>query len=389
MDSEKKYNKKRIFIGLAILLAIVVGVVVYFVVNPTKKTTKKQGDATDPAEKVAEKTAAIVKVGKEEISLEDMLYYIYCEEEMGSYYDQIYLSFYGASYWDMPDEENNGKTGQEIAKENVLQVVEQDAVFYQEAIKAGYTLSEDDKKDARDNYDEFCSGLTDEQLAINGMGAELLEYFERQILIDKYKDSLIEQSDFDYDKVASKVSKKKCRQYTYEYYCVYKTDDNDEAYPAEQINSRLETLKDLKSSLTADNDMEALLTDDMATYIEYAEDYIVEEDGEAYGSYKGVNCDKVIKSLKNGEVSDIVETEFGYFVFRMSDNNSQEYYNEMIDEKVNNAKTEIYNTIFEQIKENYGITVDEAEWAKIGLKNLVYDDGVEETESEEDAFIEE
>lgn len=389
MDSEKKYNKKRIFIGLAILLAIVVGVVVYFVVNPTKKTTKKQGDATDPAEKVAEKTAAIVKVGKEEISLEDMLYYIYCEEEMGSYYDQIYLSFYGASYWDMPDEENNGKTGQEIAKENVLQAVEQDAVFYQEAIKAGYTLSEDDKKDARDNYDEFCSGLTDEQLAINGMGAELLEYFERQILIDKYKDSLIEQSDFDYDKVASKVSKKKCRQYTYEYYCVYKTDDNDEAYPAEQINSRLETLKDLKSSLTADNDMEALLTDDMATYIEYAEDYIVEEDGEAYGSYKGVNCDKVIKSLKNGEVSDIVETEFGYFVFRMSDNNSQEYYNEMIDEKVNNAKTEIYNTIFEQIKENYGITVDEAEWAKIGLKNLVYDDGVEETESEEDAFIEE
>ena len=130
-----------------------------------------------------------------------MLYYIYSEEEMGSYYDQVYTSFYEASYWDMPDEENNGKTGQELSKENVLQAVEQDAVFYQEAIKAGYTLSEDDKKDARENYDEFCSELTDDQLAINGMGAELLEYFERQILIDKYKDSLIEQSDFDYDKV--------------------------------------------------------------------------------------------------------------------------------------------------------------------------------------------
>lgn len=389
MDSEKKYNKKRIFIGLAILLAIVAGVIVYFVMNSSKKATDKQGDASDPAKKVAEKTATIVKVGDEEISLEDMLYYIYSEEEMGSYYDQVYTSFYEASYWDMPDEENNGKTGQELSKENVLQAVEQDAVFYQEAIKTGYTLSEDDKKDARENYDEFCSELTDDQLAINGMGAELLEYFERQILIDKYKDSLIEQSDFDYDKVASKVSKKDCRQYTYEYYCIYKTDDNDEEYPAEQINSRLETLKSLKNSLTADNDMESLVTEDMADYVEYAEDYIVEEDGEAYGSYKGVNCDKVIKSLKNGEISDIVETEFGYFVFRMSDNNSEEYYNEMIDEKVNNAKTEIYNTVFDQIKGNYGITVDEAEWAKITLKNIVYDDGEEEAASEEDAFTEE
>lgn len=389
MDSEKRNNKKGIMIGLSILVVIVACVVGFFVLKPAKKTTKEQVAATDPAKNVAEKTATIVKVGEEEISLEDMLYYIYCEEEMGSYYDQIYLSFYEASYWDLPDEENGGKTGQEIAKENVLQAVEQDSVFYQEAIKAGYTLSEEDKKDARDNYDEFCSELTDEQLAINGMGAELLEYFERQILIDKYKDSLVEESDFDYDKIASKVSKKDCRQYTYEYYCVYKTDDNDKAYPADEMNARLETLKNLRNSLTADNDMESLVTDDMADYIEYAEDYIVEEDGEAYGSYKGVNCDKVIKSLKNGEISDVIETEFGYLVFRMSDNNSQEYYNEMIDEKVNDAKTKIYNTIFEQIKENYGITVDEAEWAKISLKNLVYDDGVEETESEEDAFIEE
>ena len=389
MDSEKTNNKKGFIIGLSILAVIVACIVGFFVWNSTKKPAKEQGDSEDPAKKVAEQTATIVKVGEEEISLEDMLYYIYCEEEMGSYYDQIYLSFYEASYWDLPDEENGGKTGQEIAKENVLQAVEQDSVFYQEAIKAGYTLSEEDKKDAHDNYDEFCSELTDEQLAINGMGAELLEYFERQIVIDKYKDSLVEESDFDYDKVASKVSKKDCRQYTYEYYCVYKTDDNDKAYPADEMNARLETLKNLRNSLTADNDMESLVTDDMADYIEYAEDYIVEEDGEAYGSYKGVNCDKVIKSLKNGEISDVIETEFGYLVFRMSDNNSQEYYNEMIDEKVNDAKTKIYNTIFEQIKANYGISVDEAEWAKISLKNLVYDDGVEETESEEDAFIEE
>ena len=341
------------------------------------ETEKKNTD-------IAEENANI-KIGEESFNLSDMMYYVYTEEENGAMYDSIYLSFYGESYWDMKDEENGNKTGEELAKENIMNSLKQDSIFYQEAIKVGYTLTDEDKETAQSNYDEFCSYLTDDQKKVAGMGDELLEYFQRQEVISKYEEDLLAESDYDYDKIAKSVSKKDCRQYNYEYYCVYKTDDNDKEYPAATLKKHVDTLQDLQKKIKTDTDMESLLTKDMTNFIEYSDDYIVEADGEAYGSYKGVDCDAVIKSLKNGEVSDVIETDFAYYVFRMSDNNSTEYYDEMLDEAVTSAKNEVFSTMVSQLEGSYAIDLNENEWNNIIVGSLIYDDSAETdyTEDEE------
>ena len=372
---ENQKNNKKILFGVlgVIVVAIVIILAVVFG-NQSKKAKEDKGNTNTANE---EKKDTIITIGDESFALSDMMYYIYTEEENGALYDQIYLSFYGASYWDMPDEENDNKTGEELAKENILAALKQDSIFYQEAIKAGYSLTEEDKTTAQSNYDEFCSYLTEDQKKVAGMEEELLEYFQRQEVISKYEDDMLAESDYDYDEVAATVSKKECREYDYEYYCVYKTDDNDEEYPAATLKKYVATLEDLQKQLTEDTDMESLLTDDMTSYIEYSDDYIVEADGEAYGSYKGVDCDAAIKSLKNGEVSDVIETDFAYYVFRMSDNNSTEYYDEMLDEAVTSAKNEVFDTLISQFSESYTIDLDENKWNDIVIGSLIYDDSAD------------
>lgn len=382
MENQKN-NKKMLFAILGIVVVVIVVVLAVIFSNHSKKSNDGKENRNASNE---EKKDTIITIGEEAFALSDMMYYIYTEEENGALYDQIYLSFYGESYWDMPDEENDNKTGEQLAKENILSTLKQDSIFYQEAMKAGYSLTEEDKKNAQSNYDEFCSYLTDDQKKVAGMKEELLEYFQRQEVISKYEEDILTESDYDYDEVAATVSKKECREYDYEYYCVYKTDDDDEEYPAATLKKYIATLEDLQKQLNADTDMASLLTDDMTKYIEYSDDYIVEADGEAYGSYKGVDCDEVIKSLKNGEVSDVIETDFAYYVFRMSDNDSTEYYDEMLDEAVTSAKNEIFDTLVSQLAESYTIDLDENKWNDIVIGSLIYDDSAD-TDYDEDEEV--
>ena len=325
-------------------------------------------------------------IDDEQYTLADIMYYVYSEEETGALYSQIYEQFHGTTYWETSDEENGNKTGEEIAKENIINNVEQDAVLYNEALKAGYSLSDDDKKTAKDNYDDFASNLTDEQLAVDDMKDELLTYFEKQVVLDQYKESLLKDSKFDADKVTASVSKKDCREYMYEYYCIYKEDDDGNAYSAKELEDHLDNLKQVGKKVTAKNDMESLLSDAQKKYIEYSDDYMVEEDGEGYGTYKKVDADAIVKGLKNGEVSDVVETEFAYYVFRMNDNNNSEYYDEAVDTALNDARDEIYKTAFDDVKDSYDISVNKDVWDKITIGSIIYttdDSDQGETDAEE------
>lgn len=347
-------------------------------------STKKQ-EKGKKEESKKDDSKTIITIGDEKYTLADLMYYVYSEEETGALYSQVYEQFYGTDYWETKIEENDNKTGEKVAKDNIINNVEQDTVLYNEALKAGYSLSDDDKKTAKDNYNDFVSNLTDEQLAVEGMKDELLTYFERQVIIDEYKESLLKESKFDADKVTASVSKKDCREYVYEYYSINKEDDDSgKAFSAKQMKERLADLKQVSKKITAKNDMESLLTAKQKKYIEYSDDYMVEEDGEGYGTYKKVNADAIVKGLKNGQVSDIVETEFAYYVFRMNDNNNTEYYDESVDNALNKARDKVYKTAFDAVKKDYNITVNDKVWDKVKIGSLIYLTDENEEDSSED-----
>ena len=374
----KKNNTTKIIVGVVVIaLLVVVGVSLLFL--------SKRGDKTTFGDK---KSKTILTVNEDAYSIEDMLYYIYNEEEMGYLYNDIYMQFYGMSYWDMPDEENGNKTGEEIAKENVISQLKKDAVLYNEAKKAGYTLSDSDKEEAKENYNSFISEFTEEQKKISGVSDALLTYFEHQVLIDYYKADLLDESDFDSDKVEATVSKEDCREYDYEYYSFDKTNEEGEDYSEDEIAAKLDELNGLQAELKADTDMNALLSDKDIDDIEYADDYIVVEDikeGGGYGKYNGINIDKEITSLENGECTEVLETDWAYYVFRMKNNDSKDYYDEAVEDAIKDAHDAIFDKMYENVKSEYTFVLDEEEWDKVVIGNMIYaiDTENEETDQEQ------
>ena len=131
-------------------------------------------------------------------------------------------------------------------------------------------------------------------------------------------------------------------------------------------------MKELASKVEPDTDMESLLTQELLEYMEYGNDSLVERDGEGYGTYKKVDVDALIKGMENGKVSDAVETEFAYYIFRMDDNNSEEAYEERVEELVSKEETKIYNASYKNAKANYKITVDKDKWNKVTLGSIIY-----------------
>ncbi|MBD5090159.1 MAG: hypothetical protein HDT30_15355 [Clostridiales bacterium] len=321
-----------------------------------------------------EEAESILTVGDYSYQLEDMMYYIYVEEEVGWMYSDMYSSFYGEdySYWDEIEDEEVGLTGEESAKEAVILDVKKDLVWYQEALKRGITLDEEDKAAAQEAYNSFCEDLSDAQKGVAGMGDELLAYFEKQQVIEKYKESLLEEAEFDEEAVSREVSAEENREYVFEYFEVYKEDDNEKPYSEKDMKEHVNILESLAKKLDKNSDMESMIPDKYKDIVSYSDDALVESDEDYYGTYKKINIDKALKKLENGEVSQIFETEYSYFVARMKDNNSSEYYEEMVMEAVENARNKIYDTAYENAVDGYSIVFHEENWADITLGNLIY-----------------
>lgn len=357
-------NKKKIIIAA---IAVVVAACVLFVAARaiSSKVLNRVPDTRKPN--------AIITVGDYGYEESDMMYYIYQEESIGCYFDQICQSFSGYSYWTTEDPENGNLTGIELAQKNIKNAVKKDLVWYQEALKAGYKLTDSDKSAAKDEYDSFCENLSDKQKNTKGMGQELLSYFEKQQVISHYKEDLLEEAEFDYDAIAAGVSKKEYRTYKYEYYCIYKSDDDGNVYNKKELKKYVDVLKEAASKIKKDNNMETLLTDEQKDLIEYGDDRIVENEEEGYGTYKDVDIDALIKKMKNGQVSDVVEMEDAYYVFRMDDNNSEEAYEEQLDTEVETAQSKIYNTAYKNAKGSYEMSVKQKAWDEMKIGSIIYE----------------
>lgn len=341
-------------------------------------TRKEEGNGTvtqAPSSEEEKGEDTILTVGDCSYGLNDMMYYIYIEEELGWWSSDMYASINGEdyNYWEEESEGNSGLTGAEAAKEAVILGAKKDLVWYQEALKRGISLEEEDKKAAQEAYDSFCEELTDKQKNTSGMGEELLAYFEKQQVIEKYKESLLSEAEFDEEEVSKGVSKEDNREYVFEYFEIYKEDENEKTVPEKKLKEYVKILQQLAKKLNKDSDMESMIPEKYAEIIAYSDDVLIASQTDYYGEYNNVNIDKEIMKLKNGEVSDVYETEVSYLVVRMKDNNSTEYYEEMVMEAVETAKNEVYDTAYENAVDSYNIELNEEKWNDITIGNLIYE----------------
>lgn len=375
---------------------------------PTSRTTlKKNGQAEGPGTKAIVlgaicvililvlcigvavqqfKPQTVLKVGDTKFSMDDMLYPIYERESKYLPSNELYAQYMGTSVWDAgymgtDTQVDSSLTNAEGLKQEIINAETEYEVLYQEAVKANYELTEDEKKEAKKQAEKALKGLSWSQkfkLAISGN--KLTKRFEKRILADRYKEDRKKETDATVDEssVKANISAKDYRQYDIQYYSFAKnstdpTTGQSKTLTDDEIAKLDEELKELAKKAKKADDFTTLLGDNKEGDIKYTEGNFTEQDG--WSAYLSDDNLKKIKGMKNNEISQVIVDETtGYHMFvKMINNNSTESYDTACDEAVKKAKDEAYYNWLAELEEKYDIKTYDSIWKDVTIGTVTTD----------------
>ena len=282
----------------------------------------------------------LVTIDGKKYYVEDLTYHIFNTESTYNYINQLY----GGSYWDMPYNESGDMTVREYAKFETLNNVIFEEILYNEAISNGYTLTqeEQDKIDEDVNYMLTEQGLNEALIKKNGFTSEYLKgVFSKNTLASRYKKDVIDKFDIDDEAIKAGISYDEYRQYDIEYLYISTEKTNEEDYSKTPLNEEekkaaLDKITSFREKALDSKDWSALIPEEEKelTYKEsgfLAKDTMFPED-----------FMDTVMAMENGDISEVLETDSGYYVVRMVDNNSPETYDQTVDDAIAKAEEEAF-----------------------------------------------
>lgn len=358
-------NKILVIIGILAVLAGVF-VVCYTQLRPRTILTVK-GPAKD---------------GKEvtnSVNYPEAIYDIYQAESMADMY-----SAYGMNF-DWTETTENGDTYADTYKNSIMDGLKQREILYMAALKENMSLTDDEKSKAKKDVEEARKNLTDKQKKLKGLDEETMtSVFEKKALGDKYKQSVIDGLNIDEAALKKSVSKKDYRQYTLQYYSFEKTEtdaknntkEKDKATLAKALNDMKAVQKKAAKAKDFTKDVietkEGSTTDEK-TGISYSTKNLIETDTD----FLDAKTLKVVKKMKNGQISDVIETKDGYYVIKMVNNNDPEAYNNQCDSVIEQEKSKQFDTQYQNtIKSQYTTEIQSFWKGRVELGAITADETV-------------
>jgi len=332
----------------------------------------------------------IFTVNGEKVYLSDMMTDIYMTESTGQYMDELYKQNYGASssYWNA--EGGDGMTYAELLKDNTLESSMQREMLYNEAVEAGYTLSEEDNASCEESTTSLYDQLSTNVKNKTGLTREkILEYYQKKTIADNYKAAWIDTFDIDDDALIKEagITKEDYRQYDVQYYYIPYESTDAEGNPVtlsdaekkaavEELEASykdIESLEDFTTyieteSSTAAEGEEATETTDNGpkapegTNIKYSTKSFIETEEDAFGE----DLLNDIKKMDNNEITDVVEDENGCYIIKMVENNSTESYDSECEAVITEEENRVFQEKIEELEvDKYFIEVNDKEWDKV------------------------
>ena len=359
-------NKYLIIIGILAILAGIF-VVCYTQLRPRAILTVK-GPAKDGKEV------------KNTVNMPEAMYDIYQAEAMPNMY-----AMYGMSF-DWEDTTEDGDTYADTYKKTIMNGLKQREILYMCALKDNLTLTDEEKKAIQDEVKSTRDNMTDKQKKIKGLDeSTMTKVFEKRKLGEKYKNNVIASLNIDEEALKKTVSKKDYRQYTLQYYTFAKkeTDSSGESKEKDKatLDKALKDIKDLQKKAVKAKDFTKDLIEteengntDKTTGISYETRNLIETDTDFLDS----KTLKTIKKMKNDEISDVIETEDGYYVIKMVNNNDPEAYDNQCQSVIQQEQENQFNTEYSNmIKSQYTAEAQSYWKGRVTLGGITYDDGTE------------
>lgn len=358
-------NVALVIVGI-VLVAILCGGVAYINLRPrvilTVEGKDKDGNAVT-----------------NKVNYPEAMYDIYQAESTVS----MYATMYGMSF-DWEDTTEDGDTYASSYKKQIMQALKQREILYMCALKNDLSLTDDEKKEVQEEVARARENMTDSQKNIKGLDeATLTTVLEKEKLGNKYKDSVIATLDIDEEALKKSVDKKSYRQYTLQYYTFAKTetDSNGESKSkdADTLKQGREDMEALqKKAVKAEDFTKNVITDedgdnvdDKNKGISYTTKDLIETDED----FLDAKTLKKVKKMKNGEVSDLIETEDGYYVIKMVNNNDPEAYDNQCATVISQEEETQFDTVYKNtIKAEYIATAQSFWKGRVTIGYLTYDD---------------
>ena len=301
---------------------------------------------------------------KDTVYMKEAVYSIYQEENQYNQYSSIYQQLYGKTYWEMEDVDSKGRNGASAAKKQVMDSLKQREVLYMEAQKRGYSLTAEEEKTAENNVTDPMKNFTDKQKKLEGLDEKTLKSeFKKNALAEKFRQILIKESGVDEEALKATVNKKDYRQYTLQYYKVSNQETSGEEtkeVSAEQKQTNLTNMQALQEKAKTAEDFTKLLDDNDKTGIQYQTENLIKKDLKD-STFLNKKLRKQIMEMDNGQISDIIEGDDGYYLIKMVNNDDSEAYDNQCQSVVNEEETKQFNARYAEFAPNY-VTEVQSYW---------------------------
>lgn len=301
---------------------------------------------------------------KDTVYMKEAVYSIYQVENQYNQYSSIYQQLYGKTYWEMEDVDSKGRNGASAAKKQVMDSLKQREILYMEAQKRGYSLTAEEEKTAENNVTDTMKNFTDKQKSLEGLDEKTLKSeFKKNALAEKFRQILIKESGVDEEALKATVNKKDYRQYTLQYYKVSNQETSGEEtkeVSAEQKQTNLTNMQALQEKAKTAEDFTKLLDDNDKTGIQYQTENLIQKDLKD-STFLNKKLRKQIMKMDNGQISDIIEGDDGYYLIKMVNNDDSEAYDNQCQSVVNEEETKQFNARYAEFAPNY-VTEVQSYW---------------------------
>ncbi|MGN0395875.1 MAG: SurA N-terminal domain-containing protein [Coprococcus sp.] len=259
---------------------------------------------------------------------ENEKYIVFRYNDQDIYLDEVYIyarttieeyeQKYGNKIWgeNIVTDDGLEMNVEDTARKEVIANIVKTKTLITKADGYGISLSEREIKEQEAAADEFYNMLTDEQIAEVGM--------ERETVVRVLKENLLAEKVYEYVMRDSntEVSDEQARMTTFYdmFFECYSEDrfGNVVVYSADRISEQKEKAESAYASIVAEQDNPDLNIAFLGyTYdLKYAGSHTMSKE-EIINTYGQETLD-ILYGMQDGEISPVVETEYGYHIFQMT-----------------------------------------------------------------------
>ncbi len=278
-----------------------------------------------------------------------------CDVTYGEYYiygktvEEDYQKTYGNGVWGLEMTTDDGKrTVKDVTIDDIIESINRVKVLVHHAEDMNISLSDSEKAEIENEAEIFYNGLTEADLKKTEITKDLVkQVMEENAIAKKVYNKEITEYDFE-------ISEEEARMTTFydlvfECYSIDK-DGTVKEFTDEKKATQLQKANEALSSLAQDEDV--TYQDIVDKYkLQYSNSYtmakaeMVEEYGESV-------ADKIL-AMSDGEVSTVIQSQYGYHIFKMIKSNDEELTKKNKEEIIARKQKEYFSGVYEDWLKSY------------------------------------